>query len=133
MSTRFLMIASALFTGLLGVAASFLPQEILAYLGTTPDNGSVLVVQLAGALYLGISMLNWMARANLIGGIYSRPVAMGNFLHFAVGALVLVRAWMDGDAGVVAIPVAGGVYALFAGAFGAVLFTHPVSQTAPQG
>jgi hypothetical protein len=35
-------------------------------------------------------MLNWMARANRIGGIYSRPVAMGNFLHFTMGALVLL-------------------------------------------
>jgi hypothetical protein len=57
---------------------------------------------------------------------------MGNFLHFTMGALVLVRAWVDGDAGV-AIPAAGGVYALFAVAFGAVLFTHPASQSAPQG
>ncbi len=131
MNTRFLMIASALFTGLLGVAASFFPQEILAYLGAAPDDGSVLVIQLAGALYLGMAMLNWMARANLIGGVYSRPVAMGNFLHFVVGALVLVRAWMDGSAGA-AIPVASGAYALFAAGFGTVLFTHPASQGTPQ-
>ncbi len=132
MNTRFLMTASSVFTGLLGVAASFLPREILTALGAAPDDGSVLVLQFAGALYLGFAMLNWMARANLIGGIYSRPVAMGNFLHFAVGALVLVRAWVDGDAGV-AIPAAGGVYALFAVAFGAVLFTHPASESASQG
>ena len=129
MNTRVLMIASALFTGLLGVSASFLPQEILAYLGVAPDDISVLVVQLAGALYLGCAMLNWMARGNLIGGVYSRPVAMGNFLHFTMGALVLVRAWMDGGAGV-AIPVGAGTYAVFAASFGVVLFTHPVSQDA---
>jgi len=127
MNTRVLMIASALFTGLLGVAASFLPQEILAYLGVAPNDISVLVVQLAGALYLGYAMLNWMARSNLIGGIYSRPVAMGNFFHFTAGALVLVRSWMDGAVGI-AIPIATGAYALFAVGFGAVLFTHPAPQ-----
>jgi len=132
MNTRLLMTASAVFTGLLGGAASFLPQEILTHFGAAPDDVSVLVLQFAGALYLGFAMLNWMARANLIGGIYSRPVAMGNFLHFTMGALVLVRAWVDGDAGV-AIPAAGGVYALFAVAFGAVLFTHPASESASQG
>jgi len=127
MNTRVLMIASALFTGLLGVAASFLPEEILAYLGVAPNDISVLVVQLAGALYLGYAMLNWMARSNLIGGIYSRPVAMGNFFHFTAGALVLVRSWMDGAVGI-AIPIATGAYALFAVGFGAVLFTHPAPQ-----
>jgi len=113
--------------GVLGVAASFLPQEMLASLGATPDDGSVLVAQLAGALFLGMAMLNGMARANLIGGIYSRPVAMGNFLHFTMGALVLVRAWMDGGAGI-AIPAGAGVYSLFAVGFGTVLFSDPVQD-----
>jgi hypothetical protein len=127
MNTRLLMTASAVFTGLLGGAASFLPQEILTHFGAAPDDVSVLVLQFAGALYLGFAMLNWMARANLIGGIYSRPVAMGNFLHFTMGALVLVRAWMDGGAGI-AIPAGAGVYSLFAVGFGTVLFSDPVQD-----
>ena len=125
MNTRLLMTASALFTGLLGVVASFLPQEILASFGATLDVFSVLVVQLAGALYLGIAILNWMARANLIGGIYSRPVAMGNFLHFMMGALVLLRAWIDGITGI-AIPAGASVYTIFAVWFGLILFNHPL-------
>tara|TARA_B100000795_G_C22758264_1_gene422450 strand:- start:769 stop:1020 length:252 start_codon:yes stop_codon:yes gene_type:complete len=44
-----------------------------------------------GAMYLGFAMLNWMAKGPLIGGIYDKPIAVGNFMHFGVGALALVK------------------------------------------
>lgn len=46
---------------------------------------------LLGAAYLGLAVLNWMAREKLIGGIYSRPVAVGNFTHFLAAAIVLAK------------------------------------------
>jgi len=125
MNTRMLMAASALFMAMLGLAASFLPQEILARAGARPDGFAVLAVQVAGALYLGFAMLNWMAKANLVGGIYSRPVAVGNLVHFAVVAAALLKALLAGQTapGIVAGAVA---YSAFAVSFGVVLFTHPV-------
>ena len=81
MNTRLLMRASAVFSGALGAVATFLPQEILVRAGIPPVGLSVILVQIAGALYLGFAMLNWMAQGNIIGGIYSRPVAMGNLAH----------------------------------------------------
>ena len=36
-------------------------------------------------------MLNWMAKGTLIGGIYNRPIAIGNLMHFGVGAIALVK------------------------------------------
>jgi hypothetical protein len=62
MNTRLLMRASAIFLGALGISASFLPQEILVRAGAAPAGFSVLVVQIAGALYLGFAILNWMAQ-----------------------------------------------------------------------
>ena len=35
--------------------------------------------------------MNWMAKTVLIGGIYARPLAIGNFTHFLVGALALLK------------------------------------------
>ena len=32
-----------------------------------------------------------MAKESLIGGIYNRPIAIGNFMHFAVGAMALIK------------------------------------------
>jgi hypothetical protein len=77
------MTLSAALTAALGVGGSFLPQEILARFESAPDWFPILVVQVAGALYLAFAILNWMARGNLIGGIYASPLALGNFMHFA--------------------------------------------------
>jgi hypothetical protein len=123
-STKILMTASAAFLGLLGVAATFLPQEILRGLLPEPNPQIVLIIQITGALYLGFAILNWTARANLIGGIYSRPVALANFLHFAIVAMALLKAVAGGKLEIVfAFGLA--LYLLFAIWFGLVLFTHP--------
>ena len=124
MNTRMLMGGSALFMAILGIAATFFPQEILGYLGTPSDGRQVLVVQVAGALYLGFAILNWLARGNLIGGIYSRPLALGNFLHFVVVAITLVRALFAGPR-TLDVVVGTVVYSVCALGFGIVLFTHP--------
>jgi hypothetical protein len=91
MNTRMLMRASAVMLGALGAGATFLPREVLVHAGTAPMGFSVVLVQLAGALYLGFAMLNWMAQGSIIGGIYSRPVAIGNLAHFTIGALGLIK------------------------------------------
>ena len=132
MNTKILMRLSALFMAILGLGASFLPQEILIHAGYRPQGTGLVLVQALGALYLGQAMLNWMARANLIGGIYSRPVAVCNFMHFAVLAVVLVKALLAGQTAP-EIVLGAALYLAFACAFGFVLFTHPaqVARHAP--
>lgn len=129
MHTRLLMTGSALFTGLLGVAATFLPQEILSATGAAPATTTVVLVQVAGALYLGFAMLNWTAKGVLIGGIYSRPVALGNFLHFAMVTMLMLKMLPGQES----LPVIAGifVYAVFAVWFGLVLFRSPVAAGGP--
>ncbi len=118
------MRSSAVFMGLLGAAASFLPQEILVWSGTTPERWSAVIVQIAGALYLGFAALNWAAQANLIGGIYSRPVALGNFIHFTAAAMALLKAVAAGEREVVLL-FGLAAYTLFAVLFGRVMFGRP--------
>ena len=36
-------------------------------------------------------MTNWMVKGSRVGGIYNRPIAIGNLVHFAVGAITLDR------------------------------------------
>lgn len=124
MPTRILMMASAALLALLGLAMSFMPQEVLGLHGTIPDNATVLLVQMAGALYLGFAMLNWMARGVLIGGIYARPLAAGNFLHFIMVAITLVKAAIA--FGAVPLMLSAAVFSAFAISFGLVLFRSPV-------
>lgn len=124
MYPRMLMQSSALYMAVLGVAASFLPQEIVAHFGSRPEGLAILLLQVTGALYMGFASLNWMARGNLIGGIYSRPVALGNFVHFSVAGIVLVKV-LVASRNAPEIVAAGVVYSAFALWFGLVLFTHP--------
>lgn len=121
MNTKFLMMASSLVLGLAGVAASFAPAELLAAWGSPATEQTVLLVQIMGALYFSFALLNWTAKGAMIGGIYVRPVSLGNFLHFTVGSLALAKQELSHDLGL-PVAVALVVYAVFAVLFGALVF-----------
>lgn len=108
----------------LGLLATFLPQELAAAAGVPhPPVIVLLVIQIAGALYLGAAAQNWFARQSTMGGIYNRPLALANLLHFLVVAIALVKLVMAGqrDTAIVGLTV---VYGLFAIAFAAVTFNR---------
>ena len=128
MSTRLIMRASALLLGIVGILATFLPQEMLARAGTLPVGYAVVLVQLAGALCFGFAMLNWMAQGSVMGGIYGRPVAIGNLAHFTIGALALVKAALAGERAP-EIVVAAAIYAVFAVLFAWVAFGGPPARS----
>jgi len=128
MKTRLLMMLSAIFLALLGLATSYFPEKVLATHGTVPDNATLLLVQMMGAVYLGFAILNWTARGVLIGGIYARPLALGNFLHFAMVGVMLTRAAITH--GAIQLATSAFVFSAFAIWFGVVLFRSPVR--APQ-
>jgi hypothetical protein len=127
MNTKYLMIASALFMGLLGLSASFLPAEILNYASLNSTVLPTLLIQIIGALYLGFALMNWMAKTLLIGGIYSRPLCIGNFMHFTIAGLALIKATFN-HSDVKIVLIAAIAYSLFAILFGFVLFTNPTKK-----
>lgn len=124
MHTRYLMILSAALMAIIGIAFSFMPQEVLGVHGSSPDTATVMLVQMAGAAYLGFAMLNWTARGILIGGVYAKPVALGNALHFMMVAIMLVKAAFT--FGAVPLMISAAVFSTFAVWFGYVLFRPPV-------
>jgi len=132
MKTTILMTLSAALMFALGVVLTFLPRETLTYLGGEPLEPLILLLQVTGALYLGFAMLNWMARATILGGIYNRPIVLGNFLHFAAVAAALLKAVTGGERHE-AVLAAALVYTVLAAWFGFVLFNHPrpVSSAPP--
>ena len=125
MHSRALMIVSAVFLAVLGLATSYMPDKVLGIHGTVPDMPTMLLIQMAGALYLGFAILNWTARGVLIGGIYARPVALGNFLHFAMVSVMLIKAAIVH--GVMQLAISATVFSVFAIWFGLVLFRPPSS------
>lgn len=124
MNTKLIMIASSLIMGGLGVIASFFPDEILRSFEQTPTDILRLFVQITGALYLGFAVMNWMAKTVLIGGIYARPLCIGNFSHFVIAGLALVRAVINNST-IKYLWVLTVIYLIFALLFSFVLFTSP--------
>jgi hypothetical protein len=97
MNTKILMTASSLVLAVAGVFALFVPELILSMLGASGTEQLSTTVQMTGALYFGFALMNWTAKDSAIGGIYARPVSMGNYGHFFVGALLLIKAQLSGD------------------------------------
>ena len=126
MNTKIIMTGSAILMGMVGVALTFMPQEIATYFSFPTETSSVIVFQILGALYFGFAMTNWTAKASLIGGIYARPIAIGNLTHFIIAALALVKAYSSSF--LLALLVLTCIYSLFAIAFAIIFFTHPVKQ-----
>lgn len=119
------MISSCVALGIPGAILTFMPDEIISSLNITPNPISTLTFQLLGALYLGFAMLNWMAKGSLIGGIYNKPIVVGNLMHFGVGALALVKIMTKIQAHSEFVLSLTVVYAVFAILFAYAFRTNP--------
>lgn len=126
MNTKLLMTLSAILMGVTGMALTFFPEEILLLILPEMNAGMSLVLQIAGALYFGFALLNWMARGNIIGGIYSRPIAIANVTHFFMAGIALVKSASHSNA--ILLWLVGSIYLIIAFFFGVVLYTHPVKE-----
>jgi hypothetical protein len=124
MNTKILMASSAVVLGIAGVAGLFMPQELLAALGLPATGVLPTMVQLHATVLLGFAMVNWMGKDSLIGGIYNRPVAVGNVFHFATGAITLLKLVVR-DA-TPPIIIATAIYVVFAIGFGMLMLGSPV-------
>lgn len=124
MNTKLLMTVSAIVLGLAGILLTFLPHEILNYFSAASPPAA-LALQVGGALYVGFAMTNWTAKAQLLGGIYGRPLVIGNLVHFVSGALALIKSYFSGEPRAVLVPLL--IYLVFAICFAAVFFRSPVN------
>jgi hypothetical protein len=79
-----------------GVAFLFAPDVLLPALVPGFPPAGAWLGQLLGAAWLGVAALNWLQRSALLGGIYGRPVVLANAVLYAVSALSLLRALLDG-------------------------------------
>lgn len=125
MNTKILMIASAVFLGILGVGLTFLSEEIAAHFGKNLDTLSHLTLQILGSLYLGFAMVNWMAKNNLMGGIYGKPLNIGNLVHFLVSAFALIKLVFDIKNHTVILVLLTFIYIAFTLGFGIVFMNSP--------
>lgn len=125
MNTKIVMTSSALFYGVIGIIFSFLPNEIAGYLNVESNIITILFLKIMSALYLGFGILNWMARGTLIGGIYNKPIAFGNLMHFCVGAITLVKVVSNIKTHLEIVILLTLVYVIFAILFVYIFRTNP--------
>lgn len=119
--TRILMILSAAWLLILALAFSFAGTDLLVALGVEITEAAAPVLELLGAALLGLALMNWMAKGSMIGGIYARPLAAGNFIYFAVASLSSLKPLIGGTLSPALIAVFA-VQLVFAVAFGWLLF-----------
>lgn len=124
MKTPQIMTVSAVLLIAAGIAASFAPDELAALLQSEHSSQFTITVQLLGALWFAFGMVNWTAKETIIGGVYGRPVAIGNLTHFTIGALALLKVCTRIDAPVW-LWVLAGIYTVFALLFARIFFRPP--------
>lgn len=120
MNAKLLMMTSSAILAVGGLTALFAPHELAAALGA-PIAGSGVPIQLLGSAYFASAIANWTGKDKPIGGIYSRPLSLGNFVHFMIGTLVLLNRVLAGEISA-ALVAAGAVYAVLAIGFGRLAF-----------
>ena len=125
MNTRSLMMISAIFLAVNGFGFTFFPNEIAGLLINDDNYILILILQILGALYLGFSILNWMSKASLIGGIYNKPILIGNLLHFFTASMTLIKLTFKVETNLQLIFSYTIIYSLFTLSFGYVFFTNP--------
>ena len=125
MNTKTLMIASSVFLGIIGIGLTFMPEEISQYLSSDINQISLFILQILGAAYLGFAMLNWMTKNNLVGGIYSKPLVIGNLVHFLVSSFALIKITGSIEIHFEIILTLTIIYSAFTLWFGFVFMTNP--------
>lgn len=125
MNTKILMASSAVFLGVTGILVSFLPREIMICLNGDVNLITLLFLQILGSLYFGFGILNWMAKGNLIGGIYSKPLVIGNLAHFGISGIALLKIVFKTQTHVEILILLTIAYVIFAFGFGYVFMINP--------
>ena len=113
MNTKLLMTISSLLLAFAGIFALFAPDVLLTLFGAPTADPLSTLIQLMGALYFSMAMMNWTAKDSAIGGIYARPVSIANFSQFLIGTLLLAKVVLSSGFNL-AITLLLVVYAIFA-------------------
>ena len=92
--TRAIMLTSSALLVAYGGACLFVPVRFAAALQLSEGAAVMLPMVAAGAF--GLGAVNWVGRGAIYGGIYGKPIVLGNFTNAAIttltwGSLVLDR------------------------------------------
>jgi len=76
---KHILTSSAVIYLIFGLSISFFPQETGRIFGTASQYGiDLLLMKVVGGLFFGFGVTNFMSRNSVVGGIYGRPITLGN-------------------------------------------------------
>ena len=126
MNTKIVMTISSIILGATGIILTFAPDIVVNNLSIETNPASLLLGQVMGGLYFGYSMLNWMTKESVIGGIYNRPIAIANFTHFLIAGLAICKGLISNPGLPKILWTACIVYVVLGFLFIIILFRQPV-------
>lgn len=128
MNTKLIMTLTAILLTIVGLALSFAPDMVMRSLDLSSSAIVMLIIQLLGGAYFAFAFLNWMAKGALIGGIYNKPIAIGNLTHFVLAGLALTKAVLNNPKLPVIFSILAGCFVILACLFGAIISRHPIKN-----
>lgn len=89
--SKSLMVAASLVLALIAVALIFASEEWTSIFGVEPTLALTSTLQVLGAFMAAFAFMNWMSKGMTLGGIYGRPIVIGNMVQFAMNAILFVK------------------------------------------
>lgn len=126
--SRYLITASAIVNFAMALLTSFFPEELLDYLELPHQPGHQLFIQILGAFYLGFGMINYLSRGVIIGGIYNRPLLMGNIAYHGTASIVLIKYSLNNGLHLDLFSILMLIYLALGLGFLRLFFVSPVQQ-----
>lgn len=123
MNSKLIYTSYSILLAIAGLAMLFLGDEV-TYLLRTPS--SPLINSIIAALYFGFATVNWHSKNLTIGGIYGRPLLLGNIGHTTIGAISLFKIAFDTPSLLVIIIAV--IYTIFLVAFTWLMYTDPTKN-----
>ena len=120
MNSKNILSSYAILTAFAGIAMLFLGDEVTTLLNV---QSSPLINALLAALLFGFATTNWHSKNLTVGGVYGRPLVLGNLSHTLIGAISLVKIVAVNQNPLTIILTI--IYAIYAAAFTWLMYTHP--------
>lgn len=128
MSSRTILTITSILLFAAGGLAVFAADEVAGLMDLEVSFETRMFAEFAGIGMLALAIQNWMSRGRPIGGVYARPLGLGNLLFFSSSALTLGRYLAAETLPIEAIALCG-LFALLAVAFAwLVFFSRPAAD-----
>jgi len=128
MSSRTILTITSILLFATGGLAVFAADEVAGLMDLEVSFETRIFAEFAGIGMLALAIQNWMSRGRPIGGVYARPLGLGNLLLFSTSALTLGR-YLAAETLPREMIVVCGVFVLLALAFvWLVFFSRPAAE-----